>query len=118
MRVRRMMALPDPDTLSTGEAAKLLRVCRQTVIKWADDGDIPSWRTSGGHRRFSAAQLRTSGYVPREKPRVDPSVEAWAQTLEQVMTAAADSFSANGDVRRARAIRQVRGRLVTRLRRG
>ena len=51
------------DTLTTGEAAKLLRVCRQTVIKWADDGDIPSWRTSGGHRRFSAAELRASGYV-------------------------------------------------------
>jgi hypothetical protein len=45
-------------------------------------------------------------------------VEAWAQVLEQVMTAAADHFSTNGDVRRARMIRQVRGRLVPRIRRG
>lgn len=104
------------DTLTTGEAAKLLRVCRQTVIKWADDGDIPSWRTSGGHRRFSA-ELSASGYVAVEKPRLDPTVEAWAQTLKQVMTAAANSFSANGDVKRARMIRQVRGRLVPRIRR-
>ena len=106
------------DTLTIGQAAILLRVCEQTVIKWADDGDIPSWRTSGGHRRFSAAKLSSSGYVPVEKPRLDPTVEAWAQTLEQVMTAAADSFSANGDVRRARMIRQVRGRLVRRVRKG
>jgi excisionase family DNA binding protein len=106
------------DTLSTTEAAQLLRVCRRTVIKWADDGDIPCWRTSGGHRRFSATELRATGFVPVEKPRVDPTVEAWAQTLEQVMTAAADNFSANADVRRARMIRQVRGRLVPRILRG
>jgi hypothetical protein len=58
------------------------------------------------------------GSLPLENPRLDPTVEAWAQTLEQVMTAAAESLSANGDVRRARIIRQVRGRLVPRARRG
>jgi hypothetical protein len=41
-----------------------------------------------------------------------------ATTLEQVITAAAARFSANGDVRRARLIRQVPGRLVPRVRRG
>jgi hypothetical protein len=88
------------------------------VIKRADDGDIPSWRTAGGHRRFSAAELSATGFVPVEKPRLDPTVEAWAQMLEQFMTATADSVSANGDVRRARMIRQVRGSLVPRVRRG
>jgi hypothetical protein len=34
------------------------------------------------------------------------------------MAAAADNFSANGDVTRARMIRQGRGRLVPRVRRG
>jgi excisionase family DNA binding protein len=108
------------DTLTTGEAAKLLRVCQQTVIKWADDGDIPSWRTSGGHRRFSAAELRAGNYAPGKKAQrpIDPKVEAWAMTLEQVMPAAADHFSATGDVRRSRMIRQVRGRLVPRVHRG
>jgi hypothetical protein len=37
--------------------------------------------------------------------------------LEQIMSAA-DHFSATGDVRRARMIRQVLGRLVPRIRRG
>jgi hypothetical protein len=37
---------------------------------------------------------------------------------EQVMSAAADHFSATGDVRRARIIRRVRSRFVPRLRRG
>jgi hypothetical protein len=97
-----------PGTADHRRGRKLLRVYRQTVITRADDGDIASRRRSGGHRRFSAAELRASGYVPVEKPRLDPTVEAWARTLEQVMTAAADHFSANGDVRRARMIRQVR----------
>jgi excisionase family DNA binding protein len=85
------------DTLSTGDATKLLRVCRQTVIKWADDGDIPFWRTSGGRQRFSAAELCTSGYVPVEKPRLDPTVEAWPQTRA-------------GDDRRRRQLLHERGR--------
>jgi len=91
--------------LTTREAAKRLRVCRRTVIKWADDGDIPSWRRWAP--AVSAAELSASGYMPAEKPRPDPAVEDWAQTLEQVMTAAADNFSDNGDVRRSRMIRQV-----------
>lgn len=84
------------------------------------DGDIRSWRTSGGHRRFSAAELRAGAFAPGKKAErsVDPKVEAWALTLEQVMSAAADHFGATGDVRRARMIRQVRGRLVPRIRRG
>jgi hypothetical protein len=42
-------------------------------------------------------------------PGADRKVEPWAMTLEQVMTAAADHVSANGNVLRALMIRQVRG---------
>jgi hypothetical protein len=110
------------DTLTSGEAAKLLRVCRQTIIKWADDDDdIPSWGaprvgTGGSPPPSSAPAAMRPGGTPNA-PSTSGSRRGRV-TLEQVMTAAADHFAASGDVRRARMIRQVRGRLVPRIRRG
>lgn len=40
------------DWLSLGEAAALLGVHPTTLRHWADQGDLPSQRTPGGHRRF------------------------------------------------------------------
>lgn len=42
----------------TTEAAKILGVSRQTLIRWADEGHVPSWRLGGsGHRRFDKDTL-------------------------------------------------------------
>lgn len=38
--------------ISTGEAAKILRVSPKTVARWAKDGRLPHILTLGGHRRF------------------------------------------------------------------
>lgn len=38
--------------ISTGEAAKMLRVSPKTVARWAKDGRLPHILTLGGHRRF------------------------------------------------------------------
>ncbi len=38
-------------------AAKLLGVHPATLRHWADTGQVPSYRTPGGHRRFDAADL-------------------------------------------------------------
>src|SRR5262249_45048741 len=40
-----------------GEAANILGVHPATLRAWADNGDLPSQRTSGGHRRFRRADL-------------------------------------------------------------
>ncbi len=40
------------DWISLGEAAALLGVHPTTLRAWADQGQIPSQRTPGGHRRF------------------------------------------------------------------
>lgn len=34
------------------EVAKMLGVDPKTLIRWANDGRIPSVRTLGGHRRY------------------------------------------------------------------
>jgi excisionase family DNA binding protein len=47
------------DWLSIRDASRLLGVHIGTVREWADAGILPSYRTPGGHRRFTAYDLRT-----------------------------------------------------------
>ena len=46
------------DWLSLKEASDVLGVHYTTLRNWADKGAIPVFRTPGGHRRFSAEDLR------------------------------------------------------------
>ncbi len=45
--------------LTLSAASKLLGVHPATLRQWADAGQVPSYRTPGGHRRFDADELRT-----------------------------------------------------------
>ena len=52
-----------PESLPTrwitlGQACKLLGVNESTLRRWADAGHVRSFRTPGGHRRFSEEDLR------------------------------------------------------------
>jgi excisionase family DNA binding protein len=51
------MAGNTSDWISLGEAAKLLGVHPTTLRTWADQGDFPSRRTPGRHRRFHRPSL-------------------------------------------------------------
>lgn len=61
----------DPEPLTTrwitlGQACKLLGVNESTLRRWADAGHVRSFRTPGGHRRFSEDDLRSlvAGQAP------------------------------------------------------
>jgi excisionase family DNA binding protein len=43
--------------LTLGEASRLLGVHRATLRAWADAGQVKSFRTPGGHRRFLASEI-------------------------------------------------------------
>ncbi len=43
--------------LSVSQVAKRLGVSIGTVRRWADAGHVASYRTPGGQRRFSAAEI-------------------------------------------------------------
>jgi excisionase family DNA binding protein len=45
--------------LSTSEAARELGVSLSTIRRWSDLGYLGSYRTPGGQRRFSAAQIES-----------------------------------------------------------
>lgn len=49
--------MTDAYDISTTRAAEFLRVHPHTVQRWADSGDLPSWRTPGGWRRFRQSDL-------------------------------------------------------------
>lgn len=68
--------LEDSENLATrwitlGQACKLLGVNESTLRRWADAGHVRSFRTPGGHRRFSEEDLRNlvaGQSVPTREP--------------------------------------------------
>jgi excisionase family DNA binding protein len=58
----------DPEWLTTGEAARLCSVERDTVLKWIKRGRIPAARTAGGHYRIASRDLnRLLAPLPRRR---------------------------------------------------
>lgn len=53
-----------PNWLSLDEAARKLSVHRATLREWADRGRIRTYRTPGGHRRFSEEDVLALGSEP------------------------------------------------------
>ncbi len=51
-------SLDATQTMTLGQAAALLSISSSTLRRWADDGRVPTVRTSGGHRRFRLSELR------------------------------------------------------------
>lgn len=43
--------------LTTQQVADVFSVHPNTVVKWANDGVLPYFRTPGGHRRFYGADV-------------------------------------------------------------
>jgi excisionase family DNA binding protein len=57
----------EPEWLTTGDAARICSVERDTVLKWIKRGRIPASRTVGGHYRISSRDLdRLLAPTPRE----------------------------------------------------
>jgi excisionase family DNA binding protein len=55
------------DYLGLGDAARLLGITPQTLRRWADRGQIASYTTPGGHRRFPRSAL--AALAPASRPR-------------------------------------------------
>jgi excisionase family DNA binding protein len=51
------MPSPEDQWVSTGQAARLCSVQRDTVLKWIKRGRLPAIRTAGGHYRISRLDL-------------------------------------------------------------
>lgn len=54
--------VPAPLEVRAGEsrgAAPTLGVSPATLVAWSDAGEIPCWRTPGGHRRYRRSDIDT-----------------------------------------------------------
>nr|CAD6437923.1 helix-turn-helix domain-containing protein [Rhizobium sp. Q54] len=58
------------EILTTAQAAKLLGISVRTAQLWVESGDLPSWKTPGGHRRIprSAVMPLIHGRDPPPPP--------------------------------------------------
>ena len=63
------------DWLSIRQASRLLGVHISTLREWADTGILPSYRTPGGHRRFSATDLHNFTQQHRSRRDKNSSTE-------------------------------------------
>ena len=70
------MAVRESETrwLGLQEACRLLRVHPDTLRQWADKGRIRTFRTPGGHRRFSQADVESMS--ERTSPELELLLEA------------------------------------------
>ncbi len=64
------------ELLTPAEVAAIFGVDPKTVARWADTGLISSIRTLGGHRRYSASEIRVRllllGQTPPKQRRATP----------------------------------------------
>jgi excisionase family DNA binding protein len=60
----------DPDTMTTGEAARELRIGVNTLVRWIEKGKVPAWLVPGStHRRINRADLvKLAATLEREVP--------------------------------------------------
>ncbi|MBV9228406.1 MAG: helix-turn-helix domain-containing protein [Chloroflexi bacterium] len=66
--------------LSLREAAEILGMHPATVRLWADRNELPSRRTSGGHRRFRRADIEARLRQETE-PKPDPAAQLLIQSV-------------------------------------
>ncbi len=90
---------------SITEAASLLGVSRSTLRNLAEAGEIPCWRTDGGHRRFPETELRAyRAQSMGERPGAAERAAAWtAAALAVLRGAEADLGSESPLAHRIRA---------------
>lgn len=70
--------------LTLGEASRTLGVTANTLRRWADRGEVPSFTTPGGHRRFLAAAVEA--LVPASRAK-RPALAAMGASSDHIARA-------------------------------
>lgn len=81
-----MTSSTSADWLSIRQASRLLGVHISTVREWADEGLIHSYRTPGGHRRFSKIDLEKFLAQQRKSPKnkYNPTEQTLSRMREEL----------------------------------
>ncbi len=73
----------DNDWISLSEAAGILGVHPSTIRSWSDQGALPVYRTSGGHRRYKRSEVELWARSKRQEQQVVP-VELLKAAVRQI----------------------------------
>jgi excisionase family DNA binding protein len=76
--------LPAGPWLSLGQASRLLGITPATLRRWSDSGQVPTFVTPGGHRRFPRSVIE--GMVPDVRSR-RPSLAGLGASTERMAQA-------------------------------
>jgi excisionase family DNA binding protein len=101
--------------LTLGQACKMLNVDESTLRRWADSGQVRTFRTPGGHRRFAAGDVGAivSGRSRRQFSDVgDVATRRIRQQLHRAGPAQADWYASVDESQRER-LRPLGRRLVS-----
>jgi excisionase family DNA binding protein len=74
----------DSRWLTLGEASRTLGVTPNTLRRWADRGQVPSFTTPGGHRRFLSAAVLALVPAPRS---ARPTLAAMGASSDRITRA-------------------------------
>ena len=66
------MTTPAGDWINLSEAALILGVHPATVRNWSDQGRLPVYRTSGGHRRYKRSEVELWAQSARQESKASP----------------------------------------------
>jgi excisionase family DNA binding protein len=101
------MTTASNEWISLREAATILGVHPATVRNWSDQGRLPVYRTSGGHRRYKRSEVELWAHSARQESKASPQnsmqialrqirvriaegqleAEAWYQKLDEAARA-------------------------------
>jgi excisionase family DNA binding protein len=98
--------------MTTPQAAAILGVAVATIRSWTDTGELPHWRTPGGHRRFAEDDVlalrerRKSG----ERRQAGLRTTTWQRAALVVLHAAIADIGPNNELAQpfVRAAKEVR----------
>ncbi len=102
-----------PPEMTTPQAAAILGVAPATVRTWTDAGELPHWRTPGGHRRFTEDDVlalrdrRKAG----ERRQATLRTTTWQRAALVVLHAAIADIGPNHELAQpfVRAANEIRG---------
>jgi excisionase family DNA binding protein len=89
-----------PNWLTLGAASSILGVSESTIRRWADAGEVRSYRTSGGHRRILEDDLRqmvggAASHPPADSERISDLAVA---RIKRRLGRARSSHTAHADL--------------------
>jgi excisionase family DNA binding protein len=99
--------------LTLGQASRLLNVDESTVRRWADAGQIRTFRTPGGHRRFAEGDVRAIVTGRAHSAYPDVSDLAMRRIRQQLHRQGAADWYAHVDAAQREKLRVLGRRLMT-----